>query len=185
MIETIKRVLKKKTDFNDLKAILARNGELINYETVETGSEDKFGQKLINSGINVLTQFKVEEFTFDFKIFHYPILIEIDGEVHEELQRRQKDYIKDRYAQRMGYQVLRFSNQEVHTTLFIQEVQSAIRNCTRSPRELWLYPYTLKDQIRDFFHKKGLINKSTLDIHQENNYKFGITKKVKNEQEVK
>ena len=178
MLETVKKILKKKTDFNDLKAILARNGELINYETVETRAEEKFGQKLIDSGIRVLTQFKVEDFNFDFKVLRYPILIEIDGEVHEDQQRRQKDYVKDRYAQRMGYQVLRFTNQEAYSGKFLEEVKSAIHNCTRTPREIWLYPYTLRDRLRDFFHKRGLIKKSTMDITHENSYKIGVPKEV-------
>ena len=176
MMETIRKVLKKKTDLNDLKAILYRNGELINYETVETPAEDKFGQKLVDAGINIIPQFKMDDFTFDFLIKNYPILVEIDGGVHMEPERRKKDYIKDRYAQKMGFKVLRFSNNEVFTTHFVQEVQSAIRNCTRTPQQIWLYPYTITDAIRDFLVRIKLLKKSTLDIMQ-NGYKYGVENK--------
>lgn len=67
LLESVKTVLKKKTDLMELKTILARNGELVNHETSETKAESRFGQALLDAGLRVLPQFKVGDYTFDFK----------------------------------------------------------------------------------------------------------------------
>jgi len=144
--------IKKKKDFIDIQRELYKNGELMNQEVTDTKSELVIGQKLIDNHIYVIPQFKVGDYPFDLKIKEYPILIEVDGSIHNEYERRVKDYRKDRYAQKRGFLVLRFTNEEGLTPLnIVEEVKSFIRNSGKSPKEIWLYTYTIIDKFKDFY----------------------------------
>lgn len=149
-------IIKERTNLHDLQKIMAKNGELCNEYTVRTKTENKLGQRLIEEGIGILSDFEVNEKSFDFKVFNYPILIEVDGGYHKEEKSRLRDYEKDRQAQRQGFKVMRFSNWEVNERMdrCVTEIKSMINKCGRVPREIWLYPYSLFDRIKDFLKKR-------------------------------
>ena len=145
----------KRVNLRDLQKEMAQSGELINTDVTETNSENKIGQLLLDAKIHLYPQFKLGEKSFDFKIKHYPILIEIDGGVHREEKVRGKDYIKDRAAIIEGFKVMRFSNYEVATEpdMVIREVRAAISKSFRQKVEILLYPLTLKEQIVIWWRK--------------------------------
>lgn len=151
-------IIRKKTDLHELQKIMARNGELCNEAMTATHFENKLGQKLIDEGIGIYPDFKVEEKSFDFKIAHTNILVEIDGVIHNDQDIRLKDYKKDRMAQKKGFRVLRFSNDEINQNLVncVEEIKSMINKCGRVPREIWLYQYTVFDWIKDKFKGRKL-----------------------------
>ena len=93
-MEEVTELLKKKMSYEDIKRHLAKSGELINRENTVTPAENVFGRRLVDAGIAVIPQFQIGDYSYDLKVEKYPILLEIDGGVHREEQRIEKDYIK-------------------------------------------------------------------------------------------
>jgi len=139
-------------NLSEFQKELAKKGELIDENDTCTYSENALGQRLINENIKVIPQWKVGQCSFDFKLYEYPILIEVDGGVHNGKIRRQKDYIKDRYAQRNGFKVLRFSNYEIQHNIqgVIDEIKATIKTVRKQPLLVFIYKYTIWEQIHDF-----------------------------------
>lgn len=154
----VKIDLHKKRNLMDIQRELQQKGELINEQNTLTHAEHKIGQALIDAKIQVIPQFEVDGRSFDFKVFHYPILIEIDGGVHNTEPKRINDYVKDRYVQRRGYKVYRFANFEVYSEKYLRkavsEVKSMMRYCGRQPREVYLYPLSIWEQIQMWWMKR-------------------------------
>ena len=148
--------MKNKMDLHDIQKMLAKNGELCNNQMTVTRCENKLGQALIDKNIQIIPNFKIDEKSFDFKVFHYPILIEVDGNIHNDSIKRAKDYQKDRMAIRRGFRVLRFSNWEVDNTLpqCVEQVQAIISNHALSAREIWLYPYSFFDKVKHWYLRR-------------------------------
>ncbi len=151
----IKNIIKKRMDLHDVQKILARNGELCNDDMVMTPMENKLGQALVENNIKIIPNFMLENKSFDFKLFHYPVLIECDGGYHKEEKSRLRDYRKDRIAQKRGFKVLRFTNFEIHndTHSCVQQINAIIKRIKQQPREIWLCQYTLIDLIKDRIKK--------------------------------
>lgn len=163
--EDITEVMKGRTSLEEMQKILVKNGELMNNQTTVTLCENILGQALIDAGIQVIPQFKVDENVFDLKIFHYPILIEVDGGVHKDPNVRVKDYRKDRMAQRKGFKVLRFANGEVQYELHnaVEQIKATIAKCGQQPKEVWLYPLSPWEQLKRWYkewRKKNETNPS-------------------------
>jgi len=148
---------RRSRNLEDIQKELAEQGELVMEEMTSTKAETIFGKALLNAGIQIIPQFDVDGRSFDFKVFHYPILIEIDGLVHTEVKKRYMDYRKDRYVQRRGYRVMRFTNTEAtenYLSKAIIEVKAMIRYCGRMPREIHLYPLSIWEQVMYWWKKK-------------------------------
>jgi|SRR3990167_10045984 len=144
-MEEVTELLKKKMSYDNIRKTLAKAGELINRENTITPAEHVFGRRLVENGIAVIPQFQVGDYSYDFKIEKYPILIEIDGEVHREWDKIEKDYIKWRYAIKRAFILVRFTNTESFSNYAVEETRRIISNCTKCPREIWLYEYTFLD----------------------------------------
>lgn len=142
----------------DIQKELVAKGELITTSIVETKSEHKLGMALLNAGVKIQPQHKVGEYTFDYKVIQVPLLIEADGCVHNDDERRTKDYQKDRYAQLQGFRIFRFSNDEINLRPLpelVDEIKDMIGNCIRQPKEIHLYPLTIREQIKVWLEKVG------------------------------
>jgi very-short-patch-repair endonuclease len=142
----------KKRNLRDIQKEMVQKGELINDQTTITHSEKVIGQALIDAGIPVLPQFEIEGRSFDFKIYQYPILIEVNGSIHNTPKKRLNDAIKSRYVQRRGFKVLTFLNQEIENKRYLRkavgEVRSTIRYCGKQPKEVHLYPLSIWEQLK-------------------------------------
>lgn len=152
MINIIK---KRNTSKNllDLQKDLIKKGEFINTSVTVTKSENKIGQFLLDNNIRVLPGHMILDWEFDFKLFEYPILIEIDGGIHDCRDKRLRDYAKDAYAQQQGFRVLRFGNEDVKNRplYIIEQIKYMINSINKSPREIWINEYTIIDKIKDWF----------------------------------
>jgi very-short-patch-repair endonuclease len=58
-------------------------------------------------------QHSIGNYIVDFYCAHPRIVIEVDGEVHQEKEQKEKDLHRDENLKDMNYIVLRFSNDEV------------------------------------------------------------------------
>ncbi len=151
----------KSKDLHDLQDELARRGELVNDDTADTKYVTQLGQALLDAGIRVKAEHKVGDYSFDLKIWQYPILIEVDGKYHNVYQARQRDYIKDRQAQRRGFKVYRFTNDEVERTLpsVVQQIKASVNFVGLQPKEIRIYPLTIMEQISRWLSKIFKIKK--------------------------
>jgi len=149
-------IFKKSRNLADLQKELVKNGELVNETTTETPSENKFGNLMTSNNIKVIASFMLNNRQYDFKLYDYPILIEIDGAIHNEMERRQKDYVKDRYATSKGYRVIRFTNNEIEReqSMVLQSVREVMKGMSKSPRIAYVYPLSIKEQIQYWYYKK-------------------------------
>ena len=146
---------KKKRNLLDIQADLMRKGEFINEVVTVTHSENIFGQAMLDKGLKLIPNFRMNNFSYDFKIFHYPILIEVDGGVHKNYKIRLKDYQKERWAQKNGYYIIRFMNEEIGQNLdsCVQEVETMIRKSGQQAREIWVYELSIGEQIKKWYKK--------------------------------
>lgn len=64
-------------------------------------------------GVDFLRQHIIGDYIVDFVSRHDGLVIEVDGGYHSEPQQQQEDVIRENYLERMGYHVMRFSNEEI------------------------------------------------------------------------
>jgi very-short-patch-repair endonuclease len=64
-------------------------------------------------GLKFRRQFPVESYIVDFCCYERRLVIELDGEVHEEPAQVAHDHNRDQYLRAQGFKILRFSNESV------------------------------------------------------------------------
>jgi very-short-patch-repair endonuclease len=64
-------------------------------------------------GVDFLRQHIIGDYIVDFVSRHDGLVIEVDGGYHSEPQQHEDDVRRENYLERMGYHVMRFSNEEV------------------------------------------------------------------------
>lgn len=64
-------------------------------------------------GVEFLRQHVVGDYIVDFASRHGGLVIEVDGGYHSEPRQQEDDAAREFHLQRMGYHVMRFSNEEV------------------------------------------------------------------------
>jgi very-short-patch-repair endonuclease len=111
--------------------ILSRAGEL---RKSMTRSEKILWQKLRNkklNGYHFRRQHPIDTFIVDFFCYEAMLVIEVDGNVHQEPTQAEYDFERTRILNCHKIQVLRFSNyqveKEIDTVLNI--IDAELRNC--------------------------------------------------------
>ncbi|MCB9450786.1 MAG: endonuclease domain-containing protein [Anaerolineaceae bacterium] len=83
-----------------------------------TPAEDILWQRLRNrqvSGAKFRRQYAIERFIVDLACLEYRLIIEIDGDIHDYQQ--DYDMLRQAFLEAQGFQVLRFSNDDVLQSL--------------------------------------------------------------------
>jgi very-short-patch-repair endonuclease len=86
----------------------------------QTPAERMLWSKLRNRqflGLKFRRQFPVEGFITDFCCYEARLILEVDGAVHAEPHQKAHDENRDIFLHSLGYEILRFSNQQVLTAL--------------------------------------------------------------------
>ena len=80
----------------------------------KTIAEDILWQKLRNNqfGSKVRRQHVIDNFIIDFAYLNEKLLIEIDGDYHNEPEQKIYDDSRTEYLQQLGYRLMRFNNDE-------------------------------------------------------------------------
>jgi len=88
-----------------------------------TQAEDLLWQNLRNNklDIEVRRQHAINGFIADFALMEIKLVIEIDGDYHNEKQQQEYDEARTKYLKEFGFEVLRFTNTEV-----LQQTQSVV-----------------------------------------------------------
>ena len=64
-------------------------------------------------GIKFLRQHIIGDFIVDFVSRHGGLIIEVDGGYHSELRQQEDGLLREEALEKMGYHVIRFTNEEV------------------------------------------------------------------------
>jgi very-short-patch-repair endonuclease len=85
------------------------------------------GQQL--QGRKFRRQHSIENYIADFYCASAKLLIELDGEVHDDTIARQNDQVRDERLEQLGFKVLRFKNEEVtkNLDLVLQTISQHVR----------------------------------------------------------
>ncbi len=81
----------------------------------KTPAENKLWQKLRNNqlGAKARRQHVIEGFIVDFAFLNEKLLIEVDGDYHTDPQQKLYDDSRSKFLESSGYQIIRFTNDEV------------------------------------------------------------------------
>ena len=90
-------------------------------------------------GVKFLRQHIIGDYIVDFLARSEGLILEVDGAYHAERQQQEDDAIRTDFLQRMGYQVMRFTNEQV-----LYDIDGVIQ------------------QIKDYF-EKGIILHNSYD----------------------
>ncbi len=71
-------------------------------------------------------QHSIDKYTVDFFCLQEKLIIELDGENHNNVGSEQYDYNRNEELKMVGYRVLRFKNEEIY--LHLEEVLNEIRS---------------------------------------------------------
>ncbi len=85
-----------------------------------TKAETLFWEKLRDRrflNLKIRRQHPLMEFIADFYCHDIKLLIEIDGEYHEDDYQKKYDTERDKYLSKFGYTTIRFKNEEVENDL--------------------------------------------------------------------
>ena len=88
-------------------------------------------------GVKFLRQHIIGDYIVDFLARSEGLIIEVDGAYHAERQQKENDALRTDILQRMGYSVMRFTNEQV-----LYDIDSVIQ------------------QIKDYFDKGIILNNS-------------------------
>jgi len=99
----------------------------------KTRAEDKLWQKLRNNqyGSKVRRQYVIDGFIIDFAFLNEKLLIEVDGDYHNDPVQKEYDDSRTEYLESLGYRVLRFTNDEVIN--HFQKVSDTIKRELATP----------------------------------------------------
>ena len=70
-------------------------------------------------------QHPIGDYIVDFVCLKRKLVIEVDGGYHDQPQQQQEDQWRSDFLEKMGYMVLRFSNEEINNNL--EEVLERIK----------------------------------------------------------
>lgn len=88
-------------------------------------------------GVKFLRQHIIGDYIVDFLARSEGLIIEVDGAYHAERQQKENDALRTDILQRMGYSVMRFTNEQI-----LYDIDSVIQ------------------QIKDYFDKGIILNNS-------------------------
>ncbi|MEO5648917.1 MAG: DUF559 domain-containing protein, partial [Ginsengibacter sp.] len=93
----------------------------------KTPAEDILWQRLRNNqyGSKVRRQHVIDGFIIDFAFLNEKLLIEVDGDYHNDPEQKEYDNSRTEYLQQSGYRILRFTNDEVRNRF--QKVSETIK----------------------------------------------------------
>jgi len=100
-----------------------------------TEAEDILWQRIRNNqlGVKVRRQHAIQGYILDFALLEVKLVIEIDGEYHNEEDQRIYDRARTEYLNEFGLTLIRFTNDEVlkNTNKVISEIKHSIEQQTK------------------------------------------------------
>lgn len=69
--------------------------------------------RTLDVGTRFNRQYIIGDYIVDFASQRKGLVIEVDGGYHAERQQQEDDAVRERHLERMGFHILRFTNEEV------------------------------------------------------------------------
>lgn len=127
----------------------------------QTEAENILWQRLQNNqlDIKVRRQHAINGFIADFAFMEIKLVVEIDGEYHDEDQQKEYDQARTSYLKEFGFDILRFDNQEVleQTENVIKKIKNGIEKRRESKKTDVKVPLLREE--------KGLGDEATLKVY--------------------
>jgi len=102
----------------DKHALKAYKIELFSHKTpAEQFFEKALRRKFTGKGGALKTQYVIGFYIVDFYYRSKALIIELDGEVHDQPEQRERDRKRDLFFESKGFTVLRFKNSDVYDDL--------------------------------------------------------------------
>ena len=81
-------------------------------------------------GVKMQRQHIIGDFIVDFLAPNEKVIIEVDGAYHAEPRQKEDDELRTRILEGKGYEVIRFSNEEVlyDTNMTIKKIKEALKH---------------------------------------------------------
>ncbi|WBL41314.1 endonuclease domain-containing protein [Algoriphagus halophytocola] len=85
------------------------------------------------NGLHFRRQHPISKFIVDFYCHKFQLVIELDGEIHQEKDQQQRDKGREEDLQNLGLHILRFSNQDIlhETQLVLTTILNEIERIKR------------------------------------------------------
>jgi len=83
-------------------------------------------------GLKFRREHPVRGYIADFYCDEHKLIIEIDGNIHEEPSKKEKDSMRQRYLEEAGYNVLRFTVEEININIDVV-IDKILASCTKNP----------------------------------------------------
>ncbi len=115
-----------------------------------TQSEDLLWQNLRNNqlDIKVRRQHAINGFIADFALMEIKLVIEIDGDYHNEQEQQEYDEARTKYLHEFGFDILRFTNTEVleQTQSVVGTIKKEVQTRRQIKREAAASPLLRKEK---------------------------------------
>jgi len=112
---------------NNLKKLYERRKDL---RTNPTQTEEILWEYLRNKklGVKFRRQHSIGGYILDFYCIEKKLIIELDGEIHNSIESKEYDEVRDKYFVDLGYKVLRFRNSEVEQSIMsvLEKIKSNV-----------------------------------------------------------
>ncbi len=81
-------------------------------------------------GVRFRRQFGIGGYILDFYCPKNKLAIEVDGEVHNTIEAKEYDYVRDKFTQGANIRVLRFTNSQIQNSLelVLQTIMQALKS---------------------------------------------------------
>lgn len=95
----------------------------------QTPSEQKLWFQLRGKmlGVRFKRQHSLGGYIADFYCSEKRLIVELDGEIHNNHEAKEYDEVRDKYFKELGYKTIRFQNKEVEEN--IEKVLEKIQSC--------------------------------------------------------
>ena len=105
------------TRINNLQYLKERRRDLRNNPTpTETQLWEKLAKRQLG-GFKFRRQHSINHYIVDFYCPQLKLIIEVDGEIHDQPKNKEHDHLRDLELTEQGFHVLRFRNQEVQSNI--------------------------------------------------------------------
>jgi len=141
-----------------------------------TEAEDKLWQELRNkklAGNKFRRQHPIEGYIPDFVCIEKRLVVEVDGEYHNEEEQKRIDEFRSKTLQKNGYRLIRFTNEEV-----LQKIDWVLEEIGKSLQSESLSPSPLERGRGGEVLPKIRITSSILEIGGERDLEKGLQKAI-------
>ncbi len=107
----------------------------------QTKAEAKLWKYLRNrrfENLKFRRQHPIKEYIVDFINLENQIVIELDGEYHNDILQKEKDQLRDVHLKALGYKILRFENKVVfdHPEMIFSSIKESVKDSTRKEGDI-------------------------------------------------